>query len=252
MKKIFAIFLMFCAASMICGHRIFAVDTETISKFVAAENAYKDGEFAKAIDNYETVLKTGKASGNIYYNLGNAYFKDGKLGRAILSYRRALNLLPRDSDLRYNYQYALSKASISQSVNEGFLEKILEKHIEFYSLDEMMVVITLVFVAMIFLSLFAVYKRWDKTRNFQIFAVLGIIFLIYVMGAVIKIDQEKNCAIMTTSGSAFYEPTEKATAYFSLLEGDEVKLLSKEAGWYKIKGPDGKLGWVSSKFLEKI
>ena len=74
-----------------------------------AERAYREGEFAEAVVAYEAIIAQGMESAELYYNLGNAYFKQNNLGRSILFYNRAQLLNPSDEDVRHNLMYARTK-----------------------------------------------------------------------------------------------------------------------------------------------
>ena len=72
----------------------------------SANAAYNEGNYSKAVELYEAILADGEHSAKLYYNLGNAYYKQEKLGKAILNYTRALRLAPADEDIRHNLEYA--------------------------------------------------------------------------------------------------------------------------------------------------
>ena len=90
--------------------------------FFKANQAYKVGDFQEAIEEYLRLIRSGYGGGQIYYNLGNAYFRAGQLGRAILEYERAQLLIPRDPDLNFNLSHA--RDQIRDAIEEpgGFIE----------------------------------------------------------------------------------------------------------------------------------
>ena len=84
-----------------------SVSAETPEQvFQQGNSLYQQGNFAGAIERYESILSTGMANGDLYFNLGNAYYKQGNMGKAILQYERALRIMPGDDDLRHNLQLA--------------------------------------------------------------------------------------------------------------------------------------------------
>ncbi len=87
--------------------------------FLQANQAYKSGDFTAAAAGYEKLLAAGMSNGELLYNLGNAYFKKGDTGRAILNYRKAELFMPRDADLEANLQYALGQAQDKIDCGEG-------------------------------------------------------------------------------------------------------------------------------------
>src|SRR5689334_17765004 len=77
-----------------------------LAAFDAANKLYEQGKYAEGAGAYEKILQTGTASPALYFNLGNAFFKSGQIGRAIIAYRQAQRLTPRDPDVRANLQFA--------------------------------------------------------------------------------------------------------------------------------------------------
>src|SRR6185436_11225451 len=84
----------------------FARAEDVAVTFDGANKLYEQGKFVEAAAGYEKLVLGGQSSAPIYYNLGNAYFKSGQIGRAIRAYRQAERLTPRDPDLRANLQFA--------------------------------------------------------------------------------------------------------------------------------------------------
>ena len=132
-KKIFSLFTL---VTLVFISGAFA-EKENLAKFYEANFAYKEGEYAKAILVYEEVLQDGLESGSLYYNLGNSYFKDEKLGKAILNYERAKLFMPRDGDLVSNYQYARSLTdSRMLGLRKPFAVRVLQNYQNSFSCRE--------------------------------------------------------------------------------------------------------------------
>jgi len=91
--------------------------------FFEANRAYKEGRYMEAIDGYRRLAEKGYATGHLYFNLGNAYFRFGQLGRAILNYKRAQLLIPRDADLNFNLRYAFDQTRDAVSPSQNFLNQ---------------------------------------------------------------------------------------------------------------------------------
>jgi len=114
---------------------------EALSEFVAAGMAYKEGRYDTAIKRYNTILKGDRVSGPLYYNLGNSYFKKKNIGQAVLNYERAKKFIPRDSDLNFNERYVHSKIDQQTSVKQSFLDRAIVSHIQFYTINEMAIIL---------------------------------------------------------------------------------------------------------------
>ena len=75
-------------------------------RFFKANQLYKEGRFEDAAKDFSELIQSGRGNGHLYYNLGNAFFRQGRIGHAILNYERAHVLIPRDADLNFNLRYA--------------------------------------------------------------------------------------------------------------------------------------------------
>ncbi|MFT7538656.1 MAG: tetratricopeptide (TPR) repeat protein, partial [Lysobacterales bacterium] len=132
---------LFIVSILILMNASYSVAAEVEDFFVLANDAYRQGDYAQAIKGYTEITNEGFESSSVYFNLGNAYTKDDNLGRAILSYERALWIDPRDADINANYKYVLSQAQVNRSgSDENMLLKSIDGHIKFYSINEMFII----------------------------------------------------------------------------------------------------------------
>src|SRR5438552_16860049 len=99
MKRFAAILHLICALILSAGPVVFA---QSDAEFAKANQDYAAGHFKEAIDEYESLVRSGQWSANLFYDLGNAYFRAGDFGRAILNYERALALEPRHPETQAN------------------------------------------------------------------------------------------------------------------------------------------------------
>ncbi len=89
----------------------FAATPAAQSKFAEAQTAFAQGNYEQAVAGYRQVIATGAVSGSVYFNLGNAYFKQGMLGSALFYYLRAQEYLPRDPDVAFNLKFVRDRAT---------------------------------------------------------------------------------------------------------------------------------------------
>lgn len=214
---------------------------------------YKEAKFQAAIDNYLKVLNLGLESGNLYYNLGNSYFKKGELGGAVLNYERALMLIPNDSDLKSNHEYVLSLLNLGQQSFENWLEKIANKLFADISVNFLTVLLSFIYIlALLALAgslIFAQAKRSIKI----LFLILPAVFIILAIALNSKIVYlSKGAVVVSKEALVKFEPREEATTYFKLSQGSKVIVLDKTENWYKVKRPDGKIGWMDKDKLGLI
>lgn len=227
--------------------------TEALEKFVAAESAYKAGDYPRAVEVYESILAAGTESGAIYYNLGNAYYKSGEAGRALLNYERALRLIPRDSDLNFNYHYLRSKLNLEdESRNLNWAQKLVYYHIHFYTLEEMALIVFILGCLSGGVYLLCLYLKWPTPLKRISLSLAFFLIVVFTFGIIFKINAVKNMAVVLNAEEAKFEPNPNSTTHYKLPAGEKVKILSEEEQWIKIKRADDKAGWVKRESVGRI
>lgn len=212
---------------------------------------YREGDYEAAIEQYERVLSRQLESSHLYFNLANAYYKEGSLGQAMLNYERALLLNPRESDINYNYKYIKNELELREK-ERNFVEKLFYAHIQFYSVQEMAQIITLLTGLLFMILILSKYYSWTVwTRNVNA-AVLAVLIIIFVVGLVDKLQFYKDLVICVNKSASRFEPKDDSTIHYKLIEGQKLKIIREDADWYKIKRLDGKMGWVLKDDVEKI
>ena len=231
------------------GYLILSAECSTSQiriKFYEANSYYSEGKYDKAIDGYEWILAQGVESGNIYYNLGNSYFKKGELGRAVLNYEKAKRFIPRDSDLKSNYEYAQSLVKTTVPVEKKvWLVRLIDRIFGLFTVDGLTVLLSIIYI--LFLTVIVAGACIRRVRRYRIVltAVLLLIFVPAFLTLKKKVSVVGREAVVTVERTdAKFEPFDKATAHFTLYEGMKVNVLSESGLWEKIKRPDGKIGWV--------
>ena len=220
-------------------------------KFTAANELYKKGSYAEAVQAYEAVRAAGFESGALNFNLGNAYFKLGQSGKAVLNYERARRVLPRDADVFSNTRYALSLTG-GNTLEQNIWQRFIGDQIGLYTLDELVLICLFVFAAMAVFSLWGLYRSWSERRRFVVTSLLLMVFMIYSGLFYLKFKLEAGQAVVTAQTEARYEPLSDSTVYFDLAQGSSVRVVRNEGGWSKIGRRDGRLGWVKSEHLERV
>lgn len=252
MKKIilfFGIFL-FVAISLSAAEM---TKHDMLSAFVTGNIAYKSGEYQKAIENYESIVVQGKASGNVYYNLANAYFKVNNVGRAILNYERAIRLNPRDGDIKYNYQFVLAQEGLKRVESDfSFITNIFYKIESFYQINEIFIMICAILFLMGVIHVCGLFFRMRRAHINGLLSVLGIIFLVYCFLGINMARDRRGSAIILQKTDSKFEPRNESTTHFKLSPGTKVRLIKVEDDWVKVQRDDGKLGWLSQSSVEKI
>lgn len=249
MKKFLIILLFFSLT-------IFAQSPEKLMN--DANKYYQQQNYPQAIATYNKILSQGYESSILFYNLGNAYFKVGKLGYAILYYEKGLKLNPDDEDLIYNLKIANARTvdKITE-VPKLFFVKWWESFLTIFSVAGWSIIFIIVF--WIFLASIAVYFFSPKILFQRISFLTGSISLslVILFGLVLfaRVNRETNInhGILTEqSYNVKVSPDEKSNDAFIIHEGIKFSLEDEVGDWVKIRLIDGKIGWIEKNSFGKI
>ena len=223
-----------------------------------ADSAYINKEYTKAIDIYEQLLQQGE-SGEIYYNLGNAYFKQDKLGRAILNYERALIIQPGNADVSANLDIARAKTVDKINPNpEIFFVAWTRSLINSLSVDTWgacgigFFICTLAALAIYF---FTKGVRWRKIGFFValISLIISIVTNLFAFEQKRKIDHRTDAIVLSPSVTVRSTPSDEGTSLFVIHEGRKVSIKDDSMKeWKEITLEDGKVGWIPVSAIEII
>ncbi|MFC2085047.1 tetratricopeptide repeat protein [Bacteroidota bacterium] len=223
-----------------------------------ANQNYQEGKYEIAIDNYNDILSRSYVSESIFYNLGNAYYRNGKLGLAILSYERGLRIEPNDEDIKYNLKI-LSTRTVDkiQEVPKLFIIEWWEILITTLSISNwsLLVIISYIILLICLLLYFIGNTRRIKKFGFLLgsttFAILLI--LIILLFSSIRRETSKNQGILIeTEITVKQSPQESSNDVFVIHEGLKFIVEEEFSDWAKIKLIDGKVGWLPKSSFEII
>ncbi|HEC69442.1 MAG TPA: tetratricopeptide repeat protein [Candidatus Omnitrophica bacterium] len=222
--------------------------------FNKANILYEEKKYSEAVKLYESILKKGYESGYLFYNLGNAYFKKGELGKAILNYERALKLIPLDSDLRTNYNYALSLIKVSVKGLESFwFIRFLNKVFSPFTIDTLTILLSFIYFSLLGVLTLSFYLTFF--RKYRRVIALSLIFLFFFSfsGLILKVSKQgKEAIVIVKEAQVKFAPLDEATLYFRVYEGQKLRIISQEGTYYKIRDHRQKIGWIEKKALEVI
>ena len=222
------------------------------------DSAYMKNDYASAIQIYEALLNRGEAA-DIYYNLGNSYYKAGDIAKAILNYERALLLQPGNGDIRANLEIARSKTVDKvEPVPEIFFVSWTKSLINSMSVDAWAVWGVVSFLLLIVSLYFFIFSKQVVLK--KVGFITGIVFLIVVVMANVFASKQKeellhrdSAIIMNPSVTVRSTPSENGTSLFILHEGHKVDIKdSSMKDWKEIRLEDGKVGWVPVSSIEII
>ncbi len=235
--------------------RVIALSRQSLETiFLKANIDYEEGDYEAAISQYNRIAAEGCASGNLYYNLGNAYFKKGELGKAILNYARAKQLIPRDRDLGSNYQYAKTLVKMhSLSPPRIWIGRVLDNFYSQFTVDGLTLLLCFIYgllVVGVGLGITLKVSRIKFAGTVLILILFCGVSLSYLYGRIKILD--KAAVVIQKKTEAKFEPFDRAAVHFTLYEGAEVEAITSNGQWYKVKRADNKAGWVKKTDLELI
>ena len=216
------------------------------SMFQQANDLYREGDFVGAAGLYEQMLGA-KEEPELYYNLGNAYFKSGKLGLAILNYERAFQLKPRDRDIQSNLVYVSELIEYEIEDKRIWHVRFASQLLNYFTNTE----IRFLALTAYFVFILGVVGSMARRRRFVLGRLGAIALSIAVVGGLLTIMKytnmgERKQAIVTESEAEVrYGPSSTDRLAFRLVEGLKVNISGKKPGWYRIGLRDGQTGWIS-------
>ncbi len=222
-----------------------------------ADDAYSKGKYLDAIESYEAALKKGK-SANLYYNLGNAYYRTDNVTRAIINYEKARLLAPGDDDIIHNLEVARSKTIDNIQPGEKIFFKVWYENIKTsMGIDTWatLSLVSLVVALLLFLVYLFVKNMMLRKVAFYLSVALVIVFILGNVFASQLKDYTTNskCAVIVSpTATAKKTPTEQGADACILHEGTRGDVIDALKGWYEIRLADGTEGWISETDVEVI
>jgi len=250
MKKLFFLVLV------ISSNFIIAQTTNKL--FENANTLYKEAKYTEAIKLYEKIETSNQVSADLYFNLGNCYYKLNKVAPTIYYYEKALKLQPLHRAAANNLVFAKRLTlDVIEELPKTFLQKLDENYVKKLSYNQWaIVVVVLSFIASILFLLFYFAESSSRKRLYFVISILS--FLLFFVSIGITFNQfkwsEKNVKAIVFSEKTSIQnaPTLNSDAVFTLHEGTKVTVLDAVDNWKKIKLTDGKTGWILSDELKEI
>lgn len=210
--------------------------------FDAANSHFERRNYGEAIRAYESILQKGHSSPELHFNLGNAYFRDQQLGRALTHYLRAERLAPRDPDIQANLRFTRDTVSGNSSIQPSPFERLFT----YFSLNEVAVVAAILlwmFGVLFCLSqlkpgLKPLVRRYTTTA-----AILWGIALVWLIAS--DYFQNRRLVIASSREAIIrFGPLEESRTAFTVSDGTELRLLDERGQWLQVRDRRGQVGWV--------
>lgn len=237
-----------------CSRPLLAETPESL--FQRGVEAFREEDWQAAISHWQEVEQGGWASGQLYYNLGNASYRMGAIGRAVVYFERARRLEPRDPDIRQNL--ALARMATVDRIEEPLRLVIwnwvdtVRDSLSLRELARLVAVLGLISVAGVALWYFGPTHTRRRVR-----VVVPFLVIIYVIGLSwygwrTVLDARPVAVVLESKVDVYSAPDSAATQVFTLHEGTIVLERDIVAGWKNVVLPDGRTGWLPAEVLERI
>jgi tetratricopeptide (TPR) repeat protein len=209
--------------------------------FDSANKLYEQGRFPEAASAYETILQSGHVSPALYFNLGNALFKGGDIGRAVAAYRHAGRLVPRDPDLQANLQFVRNQIqgpTLPPDPWQRWLRRL--------TLNEWTVLASAgLWVFLLLLALCQLRPALKPSlRTPALLAGAVTVVLCACLGASIVTDSTPTAVVIVHDAAVRTGPLDESQSAFTAYDGAELAVLDHKEGWLQVSAGDRRSGWL--------
>lgn len=226
--------------------------------FEEATNAYNQGKYNQAIENYKKILENGEHSAALYFNLGNAYYKLNKIAPSIYYYEKSLLLDPSDNEVKNNLGFARNMTlDAIEQIPETGIDRILGGITGFMSFDQW------AYTAIIFMLLFVLgylgfyFFKYSSEKRIAFIGsmaslVISIVAVLIAYTEYANYKSEQPAIVFENEVVVKSEPNNRSQETFRIHEGTKVFVLDTLSDWNKIKLADGKTGWLPSQDIKLL
>ncbi len=212
------------------------------SAFQSANKLYEENKFAEAASAYQKLVESGKASSALFFNLGNALFKAGQIGRAIVAYREAEQLAPRDPDVRANLQFARNQAqgpTLPPSRWQRWLGRL--------TINEWtMLASGTIWAWLMLLAVLQWRPAWKQAMRGWVAGLAGAagLFCLCLAASLYESHAEKTVIVVARDVIVRHGPLDESQTAFTAQDGAELRVLDQKDGWLEVSDGGSRLGWL--------
>jgi tetratricopeptide (TPR) repeat protein len=220
------------------------------AEFARANQAFAQGHFKQAISGYEALVQKRDWSANLFYDLGNAYFRTRDFGRAILNYERALALDPHHPEATANVQIARDEARSLEMQSSR-----LERYLHFATANQLSIVAAVTFWIAIFLLTALPFRRRRSAAIMTLLIAMLLVFAgaLFATWQLERGSEGRALAVVTDNNvQARLATADTANAILALPPGSEVNILSTRGDWTYAALPNNLRGWIPTKSVEAV
>jgi tetratricopeptide (TPR) repeat protein len=218
--------------------------------FATANQAYAEGRFGAAAAHYESLINSGKWNANLFYDLGNAHYRLGDFGQAILNYERALALEPRHPEAEANLQLARDEARALELRRDW-----IERYASIGTVKQYTIAATIALWCAVFFAVQLVLARRRSGGRIALIALSLIVGATSIFAIVTLENGTRGNALAVITGKqvqARFATADTAKSILLLPAGSEIKILSERGGWIYVALPNDQRGWIPTNSAERV
>ncbi|HEX7516276.1 MAG TPA: tetratricopeptide repeat protein [Chthoniobacterales bacterium] len=218
--------------------------------FVKANQDYSEGHFQEAVDGYQNLVSAGQRRANLFYNLGNAWFRLGNFGEAILNYERARALDPHHPEAAANLALVRDEARALELKRNG-----LDRYIEAGTSTQYSIAASIAFWFVLFgaARLFLLHRRSAALVSLIIFSIVVFAGAVFALYSLETGSQGRDLAIVTGKNiEARLATADNANSVLALPLGSEIKVLSQRGDWLYAALPNDLRGWIPANGAQRV
>lgn len=226
--------------------------------FDKATTLYQKGDYTQAAAVYSSILKSGKESSALYYNLGNTYYKLNNVPESIYYYEKALQLDPENADAKNNLIFANQmKVDAITPLPKTWVRQLSDGIVGLFSAHTW-AVLSIIGVFAFVLS-FLLYYFVERTALKRTFFSLMLVFLFFAIGSYTlayfchkQVSQTQYAILFDKTVRVFSDANAYSSEVMQLHEGTKVEIIEDAKDWVKIRLVNGKTGWTKVNSLRKL
>lgn len=227
--------------------------------FQQANAYYADELYYDAAESYQKLVEAGVEAPQVYYNLGNAYYRKGRIGKAILNYERALRLDPRNEDVKHNLELAkLRTQDEITPLEPNFAVALWQSWFKLFQ-PNVWSVLSMLFIWLGAIFVFAIIFLFRKFSYKLFGSILSVLMFVFSVSAYFSASAHWNyrfetpvAILVETNAYVKSEPNIRSDDLFIIREGTRFFVERSENDFTLIKLEDGKSGWLMNRYFEKI
>lgn len=248
MSRLLALLIALLAATALA-------QPDSVEVMSQANIAYQRGEYDTAARLYQSLVDSGVQNSVVYFNLGSAYYETGDMGRALLNYRRAQALNPRDGDVNRSLGRVRSERTDIQGDETGLLEGLAALTGSTLTLTELGWLALLLWFGWFALLIGWTFKT-DWREGLRVPLLVGMVVLaaaVSLFASRIWVETYRPAGVVVLEQlDVMSGPGDRYLRLFSLHAAAEIRIVERRGGWLRFALPDGRQGWLPASAIEEM